>query len=241
MIEYAIRHRLIRPGMSFLDAGSGGTAEAEALCAVRLGWPITIVTAASTPPAKLAAIRAYGGAIVFSPAADGSEGARRLAAELARRHPGQYCFLNQYANPANPWAQRRTGQEILSQTGGNIGCVVVGVGTGGTSMGIAAALAGTGIRLIGVMPDREDHRIAGLRFVTPTNKPGILNRRVFHRVIHVSDAAAFEGAQYLAAEEGLYVGPSSGAVFAAWREFATRCSEPAVLLCHDSGTKYGER
>jgi S-sulfo-L-cysteine synthase (O-acetyl-L-serine-dependent) len=225
----------------FLDSGSGGTAEAEAMVARRVGIGLDVVVAAGTPEAKLVAIEAYGAKVILSEAREGSEGARRMAAELAQSYPSRYIYLNQYANDSNWKAHLQTGDEIFEQTEGQVTHVYVGIGTGGTVTGIGRALRAKGIEaeIIGVMPNSADHKLAGLKYITHANKPPILDMALVDRLITVSDSMALSAMDTLAREEGLLVGPSSGAVLAAWLSDRNRVSKGVVvLLMHDDARKY---
>lgn len=227
-------------GKRFLDSGSGGTAEAEAMVAARLKCGLDVVMSAATPASKIAAVTAYGANIIFSEPAGGSEGAHRKAAELARSQPG-YIYLNQYANDSNWRAHTQTAEEIFEQTEGRITHVYVGLGTGGTATGIGRGLRAKvpGVKIIGVMPEGPEHKLYGLKYITRDNKPPILDMSLIDHIVRIPDEEAMDGMTVLARQEGLYVGPSSGAVFAAWQRERRLVEEGVIaLLMHDDARKY---
>lgn len=241
MILDALARQGSMEGRRLLDSGSGGTAEAEAMVAKRLGLDFDVVIPAGTPSAKIAAIQAYGAEVIFSERAEGSEGARKMAAELAAEQPQRYIYLNQYANDSNWRAHLTTAEEIFEQTEGRVTHVYAGIGTGGTVTGIGRGLRAKGIHveIIGVLPNSPDHRLFGLKYVTAENKPRILDLALLDRRITISDGAALDAMDTLARREGLLVGPSSGAVFAAWLSDRARIkSGVVVLVMHDDARKY---
>jgi cysteine synthase A len=162
--------------------------------------------------------------------------------------PGAF-MPSQFANGANPLAHERgTALEILEQTGGELAAFVSGVGTGGTITGVGRVIReklGSSVLIVAVEPAQSAvlsgkpagmHGIQGLGagFV-----PQILERNLLDRVVEVSDVAAERMARRLAREEGLLVGPSSGANVHVACEIAAEVGQGNVVtvLC-DSGERY---
>jgi len=205
-----------------------------------LGYGFDFVAPENIARTKIEAIAAYGSRIFFSPAKEGSDGARRMAAELAFRKPNDYYYLNQYANDLNWCSHLTTAHEIYVQTQGRISRVYVGLGTGGTAIGVGRGLKAkdSSIEVIGVMPDSLDHKLYGLKHITQSNEPPILDRNVIDRIIEVSDKDSITAAIRLA-KLGLLVGPSSGAVYAAWLADQNRTKQGVTtLIMHDDARKY---
>ena len=173
---------------------------------------------------------------------------QRAARELLREHP-DYFMPQQFENPANPEAHRRTtALEILDAVGGRLDAFVVGVGTGGTLTGVGEVLKEKipAVRVVAVEPaaspvlaggKARPHAIQGIgaSFV-----PGVLNRAIIDRIIQVRDEDALAWSRRLAREEGLLVGVSAGAaVFAACAVAAEMTpSQLVVTVLPDTGERY---
>jgi cysteine synthase A len=193
-------------------------------------------------------LRAYGAEIVLTPATEGMAGAVSRARRVLQDTPSSF-MPSQFTNSANPESHEHgTALEILEQTGGDLAAFVAGVGTGGTITGVSRTLRkrlSNKIRVFGVEPSGSAvlsgkppgmHGIQGLGagFV-----PEILDRSQIDKIIEVSDVAAERMARRLAREEGLLVGPSSGANVHAAVEVANELGGGNVvtILC-DSGERY---
>ena len=155
---------------------------------------------------------------------------------------------SQFENPANPDAhERSTAQELLEQVPGPFRAFVAGVGTGGTVTGVGRALrkAQPDVQVIAVEPAASmvlsggEPRLHGIQGIGAGFVPEIFDRSVVHEIMPVSDPAALRMARRVAREEGLLVGPSSGANLAVAAEVAKRFDSGAVvtLLC-DTGERY---
>jgi cysteine synthase len=238
--------RLI-PGSTLVEATSGNTGISLALIAAMRGYKCTLVMPEDMSVERRYVLRAYGAEIVLTGAGDGMAGAVERARAIVAETKGAF-MPNQFENGANPDSHERgTAVEILEQTRGAIDAFVAGVGTGGTITGVARVLRKQPKppRIIAVEPAQSAvlsgrapgmHGIQGLGagFV-----PKILQRELIDEVVTVSDVAAERMARRLAREQGLLVGPSSGANVHAAAEVAKRCpgGNVVTILC-DSGERY---
>jgi cysteine synthase B len=185
-------------------------------------------------------LRLYGAEIVESPGEAGSNGAVRLALELAEREP-RYHMLFQYANEANPAAHYHgTGAEIAGELD-RLDVLVAGLGTGGTLMGAGARLreAFPGITVAAAEPLPGDP-VMGLRSLDEGYVPPILDVAKLDRKLLVSNAESLTGLRALVDREGIFAGISSGAVVHVAARLAAELAEDAVVVCilADGGWKY---
>lgn len=239
---------LIKPGDTIVEATSGNTGVALAMVAAARGYRFvaTMVETFSVERRKL--MRAYGAKVILTPAAERGTGMVRKAKELAEKHG--WFLASQFANPANPAYHRNTtGAEILRDFAGRrLDCFVSGWGTGGTLTGVGEVLkvARPDTRVIATEPagaallagkEFTPHKIQGW---TPDFVPDVLNRAVYDELLSVADDDAIATARRLAAEEGLFVGISSGATVATALQVAARAEPGAVVLAMlpDTGERY---
>jgi cysteine synthase B len=226
---------------TILEPTSGNTGIAIAMLGAARGYQVKLVMPACVSLERRATLSAFGAELVLSPAQEGTDGAIRLAHRILEEAPERYYMPNQYANPDNPRAHyETTGPEIYRQTGGEIDCFVAGMGTGGTLMGVGRFLREKAPRaqVVGVEPTLG-HRIQGLKNMKEAIVPPIYREESLDRKITVMDEPAFQTAQRLALEEGLFVGMSSGAAVFGAIEVARemRCGTIVVLL-PDRGDRY---
>ena len=247
MVLAAERDKKLRPGSAVVEATSGNTGISLAMIAAVRGYRCMVVMPEDMSPWRRTMLRAYGAEVVLTPAAEGMSGAVARAREIVKSTPGAW-MSRQFENASNPEAHATTtGLEILEQTGGEVAAFVAGVGTGGTVTGCGRALRerlGAGVRIVAVEPAASPvlsggapggHAIQGLGagFV-----PQVLDRSLLDEVIAVSDHAAERMARRLAREEGLLVGPSSGANVHAAVDVARRVEGNVVTVLCDSGERY---
>jgi cysteine synthase A len=248
MIAAAERSGELKPGATIVEATSGNTGISLAMIAAVRGYRCVLVMPEDMSLERRYILRAYGADIVLTPAADGMAGAVARANKVLEDTPNAF-MPSQFSNSANPLAHENgTALEILEQTNGEIGAFVAGVGTGGTITGVSRTLRkklGKSVLVVAVEPASSAvlsgkppgmHGIQGLGagFV-----PEIVDRSLIDRVVEVSDPAAERMARRLAREEGLLVGPSSGANVHAACEIAQELGRGNVvtILC-DSGERY---
>jgi cysteine synthase A len=247
MVEAAERAGKLRPGSMIIEATSGNTGISLAMIAAVRGYRCVLVMPEDMSLERRYILRAYGAEIVLTPAGDGMTGAVERAQALLDENEGA-VMPRQFENVANPEAHARTtAREILAQAGDDLVAFVAGVGTGGTITGVGQVLKQErpGVKIVAVEPATSAvlsgkppgaHAIQGLGagFI-----PKILDRSVIDQVYPVADVAAERMARRLAREEGLLVGPSSGANVHAAVEIAkkTKTGTIVTVLC-DSGERY---
>ena len=243
MIRDAKRSGRLRPGTILLDATSGNTGIAYAMIGASCGFPVTVCLPKNASPERKRILRSYGAEIIGTDPTQATDAAQRLARDLAQKYPGTYVYLNQYNNEAN-WRAHYdgTGPEIWRQTAGRITHFVTGLGTTGTFVGTSRRLKeyNPQLRAVSVQPASPLHGIEGLKHLPTAIVPGIYDATLVDEELAVETEAAQEMTARLAREEGLLVGPSSGAnVFAAIRLARTlpRDSVVVTILC-DSGERY---
>jgi cysteine synthase len=230
MIEAAEASGELEPGRRLLEPTSGNTGISLALVAKLKGYPLTCVMPANATPERRLLLRRFGAEIVESPGDEGSNGAVRLALELAERDPSWFMPF-QYANEANPRAHYEgTGAEIAAALD-RVDVLVAGLGTGGTLMG-------TGARLRESFPDAvvaaaeplPGEAVMGLRSLADGYVPPILDVQKLDRKILVSNAESVAGLKDLLASEGILGGVSSGAVVHVARRLAEEVDE-GIIVC----------
>ncbi|RRN80940.1 cysteine synthase A [Pseudoxanthomonas sp. SGD-10] len=239
---------LLKPGDTIVEATSGNTGVALAAVAAARGYKFvaTMVETFSVERRKL--IRAYGGKVILTPAAERGTGMVRKAEELAKKHG--WFLARQFENPANPAYHRQTtAAEILRDFAGRrLDHFVSGWGTGGTLTGVGEVLrvARPEVKITAAEPanasllaggEWKPHKVQGW---TPDFVPSVLNRDVADRILGVTDDEAIATARRLAAEEGIFVGISAGATVAAALKVAAEAPAGSVLLAMlpDTGERY---
>jgi cysteine synthase B len=174
-----------------------------------------------------------------------TDGAQLVAREMFREEPEKYFYPDQYNNEANWLAHyETTAPEIWEQTEGRVTHFVAGLGTTGTFVGVVRRLKSFNPRLqaIAMQPDSPLHGLEGLKHLRTAMVPGIYDPTLADEQVEVATDDALLMTERLAREEGLFVGPSSGAnVFAALRLARTLSGDALVvtILC-DGGEKYVE-
>ncbi len=238
----------LRPGQTIIEATSGNTGIALAMVAAARGYPFVAVMTETFSIERRKLIRAYGGKVILTPAAERGSGMLRRAESLAERHG--WFLARQFENPANPaWHRSTTAAEILRDFAGRrLDYFVSGWGTGGTLTGVGEMLrlARPDTRIVAAEPagaallsGREwtPHKLQGW---APDFIPEVLNRAVADEILGVDDLLGRDTARRLAAEEGLFVGLSAGATVAAALQIAERAAPGASILAvaPDTGERY---
>lgn len=248
MIEEAERRGELLPGSTILEVTSGNTGIGLSMIGSMKGYRVVIMMPRTVSPERRQMIRAFGAELHLIDRINNIHEAVARTVELARKDP-KIFLPSQFSNPDNPRCHElTTGPEILRQTGGKLDAFVMGVGTGGTLMGVGRALraAGSGARVVAVEPDESAvlsgdrpgcHGIQGLAdgFIPP-----IVRRDEIDAVVRVRTDTARAMAETLGREEGLLVGISSGAHAWAAQEIAHQLGRghQVVTVLPDRGERY---
>ncbi|MSP62831.1 MAG: cysteine synthase A [Myxococcales bacterium] len=248
MIDDAERRGVLSPGATLIEPTSGNTGIALAVVAAARGYHLILTMPERMSRERVALLRYLGAEVVLTPGTL-MRGAVERARELCAATPGAVT-LQQFDNPANPEAHRRTtAVEIWEDTAGAIDVFVAGVGTGGTITGVGEVLKARkpSVRVVAVEPRNAallsggragNHLIQG---IGAGFLPSVLNRAVIDEVFAAEEDEAFGGARRLAREEGILAGISSGAVLAAALQVAARRESEGklvVAMVCDSGERY---
>lgn len=248
ILDDAEKSGKLKKGGTVVEATSGNTGIGLALVAGMRGYKAIIVMPDTMSKERQTLIKAYGGEVVLTDGSLGMKGAVEKAEEICKNTPNS-MIAGQFSNPANVQAHYEgTAPELYRQMQGQIDLFVAGVGTGGTLTGVGKYLKERGAcQVIAVEPSASPllskgisapHKLQGIgaNFI-----PEILDREVYDEVIAVSDEEAYRFARYLSKEEGLFVGISSGAAFAAAVEIAKRAENKdknLVVILPDEGGRY---
>jgi cysteine synthase A len=246
MIEAAEEAGVLKPGDVIIEPTSGNTGIGLAMTAAVKGYRCILVMPDTLSVERRTLMKAYGAELVLTPGAEGMKGAVARAEELVREHKG--FMPQQFQNPANPEAHRRTtAAEILAQVQ-TLDAFVAGVGTGGTITGVGQVLKDVlpDVRIVAVEPAGSPvlsggspgkHKIQGIGagFI-----PDVLDTEIIDEVVRVADDDAREMARRLAREEGILAGISSGAAAWAAIQVARRLGETrtVVTVLPDTGERY---
>lgn len=242
-----------------IEPTSGNTGIALAGMAKRMGYKVEVVIPKDVSDETKQTLRAYGAEVLETSddlcprVGQGTDQSIALAKAIAKRSPDKYFLPNQYENEANFLAHYySTGPEIWRQTKGKITHFFTGVGTGGTLTGVGLYLKQRKphVKIIAVSAKDERHRLQGLRNFKVSCKPKVLEEGIkkakekgldlIDEWIEVSDDDAFAMVESLALKEGLFVGPSSGAVMYAALQAVQEEKEKGVgvMIFADDGNKY---
>jgi cysteine synthase B len=233
------------PGKTLLDSTSGNTGIAYAMIGAAEGFPVTLCMPENVSVERKRILFAYGASIIYTDAADGSDGAIRTVRELYEREPEKYFYADQYSNPANWQAHYHgTANEIWQQTDGRITHFLSMMGTSGTFMGTARRLKELNpkIRCISLQPDSPFHGIEGAKHMASAIVPGIYDPSLADEDLGISTEDSYAMAIRLAREEGLLAGISAGAAIQGAMQVAKQLDpkQEAVIVAilPDSGDKY---
>ncbi|WP_010272394.1 cysteine synthase A [Paenibacillus senegalensis] len=248
LIVQAEKDGRLKPGDTIIEPTSGNTGIGLAMNAAAKGYRAILVMPDNMTKERINLLKAYGAEVVLTPAAERMPGAIRKAQQLKESIPGGF-IPQQFENPANPDIHRyTTAPEILQQVNGKLDGFVATAGTGGT-------ITGTGEELRKSLPNLKiwvaepkgspvlsggqpgPHKLVG---TSPGFIPPILNTKIYDEIIQVEDEDAVNTARELAAQEGILVGPSSGASVWAALQLARKLGAGKRVLCiaPDTGERY---
>jgi cysteine synthase len=239
MLEDARASGSLQPGQTILEPSSGNTGISLAVIGGLMGHPVRIVMPDNTTPEREQLLRLHGAEIAFSPGAEGSNGAIRLAQEFSAADPSLFMPY-QYGNEANPRAHEEgTGPEILAAVP-DLDLFVAGLGTGGTLTGVGRFLKRErpGARVIAAEP-LPGEQVQGLRSLEDGFVPPVLDASVLDDRYLVANRDAVIAVRRLLREAGIFAGLSSGAVLHVALRAADEMQEGSiVVLLADGGFKY---
>jgi cysteine synthase B len=232
-------------GKILLDSTSGNTGIAYAMIGASQGFPVTLCMPENVSIERKRILHAYGANIIYTDPADGSDGAIRMARQLAAEHPDLYFYADQYSNDANWQAHYHgTANEIWQQTEGRITHFVAMLGTSGTFVGTARRLKELNprVRCISLQPDSAFHGIEGTKHMASAIVPKIYDASLADEDLGISTEDAYAMARRLAREEGLLVGVSSAGAIVGCLQIARQLKKneqaAMVAILPDSGDKY---
>src|SRR5438874_2813165 len=239
MIDDAEARAAIRPGQTILEPTSGNTGISLAMICSRKGYPLKVVMPDNVTEERTQLLHMYGAEIVYSPGAQGSNGAVAMALEMAERD-SSYYMPYQYGNEANPRAHYDgTAVEILDELE-EVSAFVAGLGTGGTLMGNGRRFKEENpeTRIVAAEP-LQGEDVQGLRSLDDGFIPPIIDLSLLDRKIFVTNTDAIVFTRKLLDEEGLFTGVSSGAIARVTVRIASELDEGnVVFIVADDGWKY---
>ncbi len=241
MIEEGERSGELTRDKIVLEATSGNTGIGLAMVCSIKDYRLCLAMSEFASEERKRILRGRGAEILLTPGHLGTDGAIEEVYRLVRENPGKYFMTDQFNNDAN-WKAHYfgTAEEIWQQTGGAVDTVVATLGTSGTAMGLSRRLKELkpDIRMVGVEPFLG-HKIQGLKNMKESYRPEIYDRKLLDDKPNIDDEVAFAMARRLAAEEGLFVGMSSGAAMAvACDEAMNMETGTVVTILPDSGERY---
>jgi len=233
-------------GRTLLDSTSGNTGIAYAWIGAALGVRVALVMPGNVSEARKRIARHFGAEIIFSDPLEQSDGAIRLARQLAEEEPAKWFYADQYSNEANPRAHELgTAQEIWSQTGGRVTHAVLGIGTGGTIMGTGRGLKAhrRDIQIVAVEPAEALHGLEGLKHMPSSIVPRIYKESELERKLSIATDLGWDVAERIIRDEGLLAGHSAGAAAAGAMQVARELSDRGergvvVTLFPDRADRY---
>ncbi len=241
MIQKAEETGELTKDKTVIEPTSGNTGIGLALVCRVKGYNLILVMPEDMTLERRQILIALGAKIVLSEESKGMNGAEDLAHEIVNKNPDKYFMPNQFANQANVLAHyETTAEEIWRDTEGKVTHFVAGIGTTGTLVGVSKRLKeyNVEIKIIAVQP-KPDTVIQGLKNLQTQYVPKIWSQKLIDEIHQVNSKDAEETARLLALREGIFVGPSSGAIFHVALKKAREIEGGVmVVIAPDGGEKY---
>ncbi|HAT4315574.1 TPA: cysteine synthase family protein [Clostridium perfringens] len=246
MLEKAEKEGKLKSGSTIIEATAGNTGIGIALAAINKGYKIIFIVPDKFSIEKQKIMKALGAEIINTPKEEGMEGAINLANSLLSEIPNSLS-LNQFKNEANPLAHyETTGRELYDGLDGQIDYFVAGAGSGGTISGVLKFLKENISEVKGILADPVGSIIGGgqcgtykIEGIGNNFIPETMDMSLVDDVIKVNDEEAFDAVKLLAKKEGLIVGSSSGAAFAAALKLAEKVDKGNIVtIFPDRGDRY---
>ncbi|EOU2033174.1 PLP-dependent cysteine synthase family protein [Clostridium perfringens] len=246
MVEKAEKEGKLKSGSTIIEATAGNTGIGIALAAINKGYKIIFIVPDKFSIEKQKIMKALGAEIINTPKEEGMEGAINLANSLLSEIPNSLS-LNQFKNEANPLAHyETTGRELYDGLDGQIDYFVAGAGSGGTISGVLKFLKENISEVKGILADPVGSIIGGgqcgtykIEGIGNNFIPETMDMSLVDDVIKVNDEEAFDAVKLLAKKEGLIVGSSSGAAFAASLKLAEKIEKGNIVtIFPDRGDRY---
>ncbi|MGB5244041.1 MAG: cysteine synthase CysM [Lutimonas sp.] len=239
MIKSALDRKDIDKNSKLIEATSGNTGIALAMCAQLFGLQISLVMPENSTVERVKTMEAYGAKVILTPAKDGIEGSRDLAEKKVAEEG--YFMLDQFGNSDNWRAHyKTTGPEIWRDTEGLVTHFVSAMGTTGTIMGTSTFLKEKNpeIQIVGAQPS-DNAKIPGIRKWPEAYLPKIFDRKKVDRIIDVTEEEARTMTKRLAKEEGIFAGMSSGGSVATAVKLSQTIDKGVIvaIIC-DRGDRY---
>ncbi len=248
MLDEAEKQGLLNENTLIVEPTSGNTGIGLAAVGAARGYQVVIVMPDNMSEERKKLVKAYGATLLLTDGALGMQGAIDKANELKRTRPNVF-IPDQFGNPANPQAHRKTGEELYAALDGKIDIFVAGAGTGGTVSGVGKYLKeqNSAVKTIAVEPARSPVLSGGkkgthnLQGIGAGFIPDTLDLSVVDEISPVQEEDAYNTVKLLAKTEGILCGISSGAaLFAAISQAkkSENAGKNIVVLLPDSGDRY---
>ena len=241
MIEQAEKKGNLNKDKIVIEPTSGNTGIGLALVCRIKGYKLVLVMPETMTMERRKILNAFGAKIIFSQGSEGMDGAEDLARKIVMQNPSKYFMPYQFANNSNILAHyETTAEEIWKDTRGKITHFIAGIGTSGTLMGVSKRLKeyNPSIQIIGVQP-KIGEKIQGLKNLKTQYIPAIWDKNQVDEIKEVSLKNAEETSRLLALREGIFVGPSSGAIFNITLKKAKQLDKGIIVsMAPDGGEKY---
>jgi cysteine synthase B len=178
ILRRALADGSLTPGKRLLDSTSGNMGIAYATFGTAMGIPVTLALPANASHERITILRLLGAELVLTDPLEGSDGALRVARQMAQEQPERFFYANQYDNQANWQAHYlTTGPEIVQQTDCQVTHFIAGLGTSGTLTGVGRYLRqyNPDVQIIAMQPDAPFHGLEGLKHMPTSIQPGIFD------------------------------------------------------------------